>query len=187
MKLSLEDWFPILPFCWLDLYSMPVSLWPLILLWSGGHKLRTDSKSYRKVRAIAKGRQKRGGDIWNDEMVGGGFEGGSVNWSNHHLTDLWMCMEFAVGERLCVCGEEWREKGTMVSRVDRDVRFALVILGCLGIARGQHGGSWEQRCDRADHPNHTGGGSGGMDKSKRQNVIFGKLSKSPWKLAWRSF
>lgn len=38
MELSLEDWFPILPRSWLHLYSMPVALWPLVLLWCGRQK-----------------------------------------------------------------------------------------------------------------------------------------------------
>lgn len=139
MKLSLEDWFPILPYRWLDLYSMPVSLWPLILLWSGGHKHRTDSKSYRKGRAIAKGRQKKGGSYemmeWLVVELRGGCELIKPS-SDRSVSVYGVCCG---GEAVRVCGEEWREKGTAVSRVDRDVSFALVILGCLGTARGQHG------------------------------------------------
>lgn len=38
MELSLEDWFPIQPWSWLHLYSLPVALWPLVLLWCGRKK-----------------------------------------------------------------------------------------------------------------------------------------------------
>lgn len=55
MELSLEDWFPILPRSWLHLYSMPVALWPLVLLWCGRQKHKPGWSGEREGRGIAKG------------------------------------------------------------------------------------------------------------------------------------
>lgn len=106
MELSLEDWFPILPRSWLHLYSMPVALWPLVLLWCGRQKHKLGWGRKREGWGIAKGEtvyNGRGIEIvllvqlsrsddgmreckkknWYE------FAGSSVNQWSHHLTDLW--------------------------------------------------------------------------------------------------
>lgn len=107
MELSLEDWFPILPRSWLHLYSMPVALWPLVLLWCGRQKHKPGWSGEREGWGIAKGEtvyNGRGGlrfFLWCRFQRGmrGRDEGVQKEWCefarscairwSHHLTDLW--------------------------------------------------------------------------------------------------
>ena len=72
MELSLEDWFPILPRSWLHLYSMPVALWPLVLLWCGRQKHKPGWGREREGWGIAKGETVYNGRGGAGNVGGGG-------------------------------------------------------------------------------------------------------------------
>ena len=160
VQLSLEDWFPILPRSGLHLYSMPVALWPLVLLWCGRQK--------HNPRWGREGKRKR----WNSRQCGAGgggafwwcrFHGGmkerkkgwhelagsrTARWS-HHLTDLWRLAPRAgprwVGRKAARAGGKGSGdggglgEGTVVAWADRDVSAASVISRRPAAARGHQG------------------------------------------------
>lgn len=74
-------------------------------------------------------------------------------------------------------------EGTAVARADRDVSAASVISRRLAAARGHRGARESRGMIEQTTLTTLAGGRGSIDKSKREEVIFEKLQKSPWKLA----
>lgn len=85
-------------------------------------------------------------------------------------------------------GGRW-ERARRWRGADRDVSAASVIWRRLAAARGPSGGRGgggpRESVGMIERttPTTLAGGPGSADKSKRGEVIFEKLQKSPWKLA----
>lgn len=135
MELSLEDWFPILPRSWLHLYSMPVALWPLVLLWCGRQKHKPGWGWAREDGGIAKGEAVYNGRAqvsrhrertgWGGEKNSCGLQG--AVWTNEAI--IWQICESLHWGRV---GGGWAER--RLRKRDRVM---------WGVGRGHDGGaSW---------------------------------------------